>query len=681
MENRCRALNVNVAAAQRLRESLEDGGLLHPRLRPRRQESGRLLLPLAEEAERCDWLPLRLALQEAGLAAADESDWPAPGEGLEERGETLARDWWLSSVSAPSLRGPRRRRGRPASSRLLHALRALAARKLREKDAELRVGDVELRGGDELRGNDVELCGKDVELRVGDVELRGGDELRGGNVELRGKDVELRVGDVELCGKDVELRVGDVELWAREVPSRYERHGDLVVLPSGAFRSHYWRQLEPELWAVVARVLGASRVARCHRVAPDDFRSPRTQLLLGGHGHVVHRDNSITYEFDVTLCMFSKGNVSEKLHLASLDCRGETIVDLYAGIGYLTLPLLVHAGAALAVACEWSPHAAAALRHNLGRNGVARRCTVHAADNQTLRERGFADRVLLGLLPSSRPAWALACALLRPDRGGILHIHHNVASSTPTEPRSPTDVTSLPAGHDTKVTSLPAEHSGTEVTSLTADHDTKVTSLPAGHDTKVTSLPADHDTKVTSLPADHDTKVTSLPADHSHTKVTSLPADNSIEVTSLPADHSIEVTSLPAEHDTKVTSLPADHSGTEVTSLPAEHNTKVTSLPADSSTDATSLPCECGTGAEEEEGGRAACACASARPAWRAFARDAVREVRHLLLAATRAPGGQGGGRGGAGGWCVRTVRVARVKKYAPRVDHVVVDLHCRPLT
>ncbi|CAM9194544.1 unnamed protein product, partial [Lampetra planeri] len=156
MENRCPALNVNVAVSQRLRRA---AGFC---CRWRRRPSDVI------------GLPLRLALQEAGLAAADESDWPAPGDGLEDRGETLlARDWWLSSVgvSAPSLRGPRRRRGRPASSRLLHALRALAARKLHGKDVELRGGDVELRGGDELRGNDVELRGKDVELRGGDVEL------------------------------------------------------------------------------------------------------------------------------------------------------------------------------------------------------------------------------------------------------------------------------------------------------------------------------------------------------------------------------------------------------------------------------------------------------------------------------------------------------------------------------
>lgn len=37
------------------------------------------------------------------------------------------------------------------------------------------------------------------------------------------------------------------------------------------------------------------------------------------------------YEFDVTKCMFSAGNITEKLRVAGFDCRGETVVDLYAG--------------------------------------------------------------------------------------------------------------------------------------------------------------------------------------------------------------------------------------------------------------------------------------------------------------------------------------------------------------
>lgn len=39
--------------------------------------------------------------------------------------------------------------------------------------------------------------------------------------------------------------------------------------------------------------------------------------------------------------MFSSGNVSEKLRMAGMKCAGETVVDLFAGIGYYVLPFLV----------------------------------------------------------------------------------------------------------------------------------------------------------------------------------------------------------------------------------------------------------------------------------------------------------------------------------------------------
>ena len=51
-------------------------------------------------------------------------------------------------------------------------------------------------------------------------------------------------------------------------------------------------------------------------------------------------------------------------------------MDLYAGIGYFTVPYLKHARALRLIACEWNPHAVEALRRNLSDNGVADRCTV-----------------------------------------------------------------------------------------------------------------------------------------------------------------------------------------------------------------------------------------------------------------------------------------------------------------
>jgi len=41
------------------------------------------------------------------------------------------------------------------------------------------------------------------------------------------------------------------------------------------------------------------------------------------------------------------------------------VVDLFAGIGYFTLPYLVHAGALHVHACEWNPAAVEALKKNL----------------------------------------------------------------------------------------------------------------------------------------------------------------------------------------------------------------------------------------------------------------------------------------------------------------------------
>ncbi|XP_051700762.1 tRNA wybutosine-synthesizing protein 2 homolog isoform X1 [Oryctolagus cuniculus] len=213
-----------------------------------------------------------------------------------------------------------------------------------------------------------------------------------------------------------------------DLPRSWQRHGDLLLLSEECFQAKQWGNLEPELWDTVASALGVQRLAKRGRVLPDGTRTPAVTLLLGDHGWVEHVDNGIRYKFDVTRCMFSFGNITEKLRVASLSCAGEVLVDLYAGIGYFTLPFLVHAGAAFVHACEWNPHAVAALRKNLEINGVADRCQIHFGDNRVLKLSNVADRVNLGLIPSSEEGWPIACRVLRQDAGGILHIHQNVDS-------------------------------------------------------------------------------------------------------------------------------------------------------------------------------------------------------------------------------------------------------------
>ncbi|XP_054647270.1 tRNA wybutosine-synthesizing protein 2 homolog [Dunckerocampus dactyliophorus] len=239
----------------------------------------------------------------------------------------------------------------------------------------------------------------------------------------RGKKLE------EVLQKLVE---GHGEKWTEELrsdlPRSFQQHGDLVLLGDNCFSAPPWKKMDHQLWHAVAKGMGANRLARMSRICSDRFRSPKVTMLLGEHSCVKHVDNGITYEFDVTKCMFSAGNITEKLRVAGFDCRGETVVDLYAGIGYFTLPYLVHAGAAHVHACEWNPNAVEALHKNLAINGVHDRCTVHPGDNRQVQLCSVADRVNLGLIPSSEDGWPVACRLLKKTTGGILHIHQNVKS-------------------------------------------------------------------------------------------------------------------------------------------------------------------------------------------------------------------------------------------------------------
>lgn len=217
---------------------------------------------------------------------------------------------------------------------------------------------------------------------------------------------------------------------AAATPKKWEVLGDVLLLPHGSM-------LEAEaaaataggdaapLWrAVASAVPRVSRVARQAPVDPGATRQSRARLLLGADGWVRHRDNGVTYCLDVTETMFSSGNGTEKKRVGSLCREGDVVADLYAGCGFFTVPYLVHGRSARVHACELHPPTARALRATLEANGVSDRCEVHEGDCAAAGLLAVADRVNLGLIPSSRGGWPAAVRALRPA-GGWLHVHAN----------------------------------------------------------------------------------------------------------------------------------------------------------------------------------------------------------------------------------------------------------------
>ncbi len=214
------------------------------------------------------------------------------------------------------------------------------------------------------------------------------------------------------------------------IPTKWERLDDLILFPKEAFTQPIWGEIiqdKNNFFEQIANVLQGRRVGRQQPIANDTIRSSQMELLLGDSSWVEVKDNGLFYGFDACKVMYSSGNVTERHRMGSLNVEGEIIVDAFAGIGYYSLPLLVHGKATHVHACELNPESIKALNWAAEKNDVSQSITIHEGDNQSTLPnlRGIADRVLLGLLPSSEAAWKPAISTLK-EQGGSLHIHMNV---------------------------------------------------------------------------------------------------------------------------------------------------------------------------------------------------------------------------------------------------------------
>ncbi len=198
-------------------------------------------------------------------------------------------------------------------------------------------------------------------------------------------------------------------------PRHWEMLGDVLVLRLPDELVPY----QGEVAEAYAGVLNARTVLR-DRVRIDGvFRTPDMEVLWGEGTETVHFENGLYYKLDAARIMFSSGNIDEKLRMAALDCRGETVVDMFAGIGYFTLPLAVHAGAATIIACEINPLAFHYLEENVRRNGVGGIVRPVLGDNRDLPGERIADRVVMGYVRTTARHLEKAFSLVR--QNGVIH--------------------------------------------------------------------------------------------------------------------------------------------------------------------------------------------------------------------------------------------------------------------
>ena len=180
----------------------------------------------------------------------------------------------------------------------------------------------------------------------------------------------------------------------REIPERqrycgrgYQMIGDIAII-------HGNRPTDEEISGILAwkNPRGILWVSAYNGIK----RIPSTELLYGSCGEVVHREAGISYQLDPSQVMFAQGNRDEKLRIARLirDKDGnERVADMFAGIGYFTLPA-AKAGATVH-AMEINPVSYSYLTRNIQDNRVAENTHAECGDCRTLL-CGEYDRIIMG---------------------------------------------------------------------------------------------------------------------------------------------------------------------------------------------------------------------------------------------------------------------------------------------
>ncbi len=153
------------------------------------------------------------------------------------------------------------------------------------------------------------------------------------------------------------------------------------------------------------------------------FRKPQIEIIAGNNNtETIHLEAGNKFKFDVRKLMFAKGNINERQRLSNEVDKDEIIVDMFAGIGYFSIPIGNKSVKKL-YSIELNPEAVKYLKENKKINKLENMEIIEGDNREVidkLVEKGVkADRIVMGYLPP--PFEYLDWAFRISKKGTIIH--------------------------------------------------------------------------------------------------------------------------------------------------------------------------------------------------------------------------------------------------------------------
>lgn len=152
-------------------------------------------------------------------------------------------------------------------------------------------------------------------------------------------------------------------------------------------------------------------------------REPVYEILYGSETETINKENGCLFKLDLAKVMWSKGNNNERLRIAKLVEDNEVVLDMFAGIGYFSIPIGVHSNAKHIYSIEINPNSYYYLNENIKLNKLKNISPI-LGDCKDIAPKYKVDRIVMGYVKTTHHYLKVAIDSL--NEGGILHYHETV---------------------------------------------------------------------------------------------------------------------------------------------------------------------------------------------------------------------------------------------------------------